>query len=147
LLSPSAEALLASWISGKSSLKYSVNFTGQNSKEMLASIKGEGDLAVVNGVSRALAFNISKPLIFQSLIGKLEIDHQLLKVLSSKLRAESRIYELSGTISLSDQQAKLKMSSNASQWEVTGSLDKAVGISPETTASQATTQGSTGLVP
>ena len=124
-----------------------MNFTGQNSKEMLASIKGEGDLAVVNGVSRALAFNISKPLIFQSLIGKLEIDHQMLKVLSSKLRSENRIYDLSGTISLSDQQAKLKMSSNASQWEVTGSLDKAVGVSPERTASQAATQGTASLIP
>ncbi|HEV2964549.1 MAG TPA: AsmA family protein [Candidatus Angelobacter sp.] len=147
LLSPAAEALLASWISGKTSLKYSVNFTGQSTKDMLASIKGEGDLVVLNGVSRALALNITKPMIFQSLVGKLELDHELLKIRSSKLKSENRIYDLSGVISLSDQQAKLKMSGNASQWEVTGSLDKAVGVSPEKTASQATTQGAAGLIP
>jgi hypothetical protein len=104
-------------------------------------------LVVVNGVSRALAFNISKPIIFQSLAGKLEIDHQLLRVLPSKLKSENRIYDLNGVISLSDQQAMLKMSGGATQWEVTGSLDKAVGVSPETTASQATTQGAASLIP
>ncbi|HEU0046642.1 MAG TPA: AsmA-like C-terminal region-containing protein, partial [Nitrososphaera sp.] len=147
LLSSPAQALLASWISGKTSLKYSVSFTGQSGKDMLASITGEGDLAVLNGVSRALALNVTKPIAFQTLVGKLEIDHQLLKVRLGKLRSENRIYDLSGTISLSDQQAKLKMSSNASQWEVTGSLDKAVGVSPERTASQATTQGTASLIP
>jgi hypothetical protein len=86
-------------------------------------------------------------MIFQSLVGKLELDHELLKIRSSKLKSENRIYDLSGVISLSDQQAKLKMSGNASQWEVTGSLDKAVGVSPEKTASQATTQGAAGLIP
>ncbi len=147
LLSVPAEDLLASWINGKANLKYSLQFTGQNSKDMLASVKGEGDLAVVNGVSRALAFSMTKPIVFQSLVGKLEIDHELLKVLSSKLRAENRIYDVSGTISLSDKQAKLKVSSNTNQWEVTGSLDKAVVGSPPATTSQATTQGATGSFP
>jgi hypothetical protein len=147
LLSPPAESLLASWISGKTNLKYSVHFTGQNSKDMLATTKGEGELSVVNGVSRALAFNVTKPIVFQSLQGKLEIDHELLKVLSSKLKTENRIYDLSGTISLSDKQTKLKVSSNANQWEVTGSLDKAVAGSPQETTSQATTQGATGILP
>ncbi|HEV3039514.1 MAG TPA: AsmA family protein [Candidatus Angelobacter sp.] len=147
LLSPPAEALLTSWINGKTSLKYSVSFTGQSMKEMLGSLKGEGDLAVLNGVSRALALNVSKPISFQSLISKLEIENALLKVRSGKLRSENRIYDLSGTISLSDQQAKLKMSGNASQWEVTGSLDKAVGVAPEKAASQAATQGAASLIP
>ena len=147
LLSPSAEALLASWISGKSSLKYSVSFAGQNIKDMLSSLKGEGDLAVLNGVSRALALNVSKPISFQSLMGKLEIDNALLRVRSGKLKSENRIYDLNGTISLSDQQAKLKMRGTANQWEVTGSLDKAVGVSPEKTASQAATRGADTLIP
>ncbi len=146
LLPPSAEAVLTSWISGKATVKYSLSFSGQTAKEMLASIKGEGDLAVSNGVSRALASSITRPIVFQSLAGKLEIDHEMLKVLPSKLKSENRIYDLSGTISLSDQQARLKMSSSASQWEVTGGLDKAV-VSPEKAASPVATQGSASLIP
>lgn len=134
LLPAPAEALLASWISGKTNLKYSLKFTGVDSQAMLASTSGEGDLMVVNGVSRALAFNAAKPLSFQSLEGKVQIDHELLKVLPSKLKAENRIYELSGTISLSDKQAKLKVSSNTSQWEVTGSLDKPISGSSQLAA-------------
>lgn len=145
LLSPSAEAVLASWITGKATVKYSVSFSGQSAKEMLASVKGEGDLAVSSGISRALALSIAKPIVFQTLIGKFEIDHQMLKVLPSKLKSENRIYDLSGTISLSDQQAKLKMSSSASQWEITGGLDRAV-VSPEKAASPVATQGS-ALIP
>ncbi len=146
LLSPAAQAVLASWITGKATVKYSVNFSGQNAKEMLASIKGEGDMAVSSGISWALASSVAKPIVFQSLAGKLEIDHEMLKVLPSKLKSENRIYDLSGTISLSDQQAKLKMSSSASQWEVTGGLDKAV-MSPQKAALPVATQGPTNLIP
>jgi hypothetical protein len=78
---------------------------------------------VNNGLSRSLLVD-SKPLKFQSLQGALEIEKQVMKVLPSEFRAENRIYDMSGTVSLVDRQAKLKLSDNGSRWEITGALDK-----------------------
>jgi len=138
-LPASAESLLAAWINGKTNLKYSLNLSGASGTEMLASATGQAEFLVVNGISRALAIGSSKPLSFLSLQGKLEIDHELLNVLPSKLKAENRIYDLNGTISLADRQAKLKISSNASRWEVTGALDKPVIAAQPFTAKEIST--------
>ena len=47
-----------------------------------------------------------------------------MKLSASKFKAENRIYVLSGTISLAEKQAKLKVSNSVTQWEITGNLEK-----------------------
>src|SRR5262249_20395830 len=121
---PANVELLTAWVTGKASVKYSVRFDGKTEQEMLSSATGPIDFAVTNGNSRSLVLEASKPLKFQSLQGSLQLEKQVLKVLPSKFRAENRIYEVSGTVSLADKQAKLKVSNSSSRWEVTGALDK-----------------------
>jgi len=122
-LPPNVE-LVTGWVTGKANVKYAVRFDGKTPQEMLSSASGPIEFAVTNGNSRALLLEASKPLKFQSLQGSFQLEKQVLKVLPSKFRAENRIYEVSGTVSLADNQAKLKVSNNASRWEVTGALDK-----------------------
>jgi hypothetical protein len=107
---------------------------------MANSVNGRVEYVISNGVSRSLLLDGDKPLKFQSLQGALEIDKQALRVLPSKFRAENRIYDISGTVSLVDMQTKLKLSNSGSRWDVTGALDKPViAASPhiEATAARA----------
>ncbi|PYP91648.1 MAG: hypothetical protein DMG65_07395 [Candidatus Angelobacter sp. Gp1-AA117] len=115
--------MLASWITGKANLKYSLKFSGLNGPDMLASATGQADFAVTNGISQAVALEGSKPTRFQNFQGACALDSGLLSFSSGKLRAENRIYEISGSVSLADKQAKLKVSGSATQWEITGALD------------------------
>jgi hypothetical protein len=114
--------LLSSWITGKADAKYSFNFEGKNEEEMLSSAAGHADFTVANGNSRSLNLESPKPFKFQSLQGKLELDKQTLKVLPSKFRTENRIYELSGTVTLADKQARLRVTNGGSRWDITGDL-------------------------
>ena len=131
-----ASALLGSWITGKTNLKYSLEMAGADGSEMLASAKGGGDFTVTNGVSRALTLESAKPMRFQTLQGRCEINHEVLEMLAGKLKAENRIYEISGTISLANQQANLKVSNSATQWQVTGTLEKPNVAAQRLTAQQ-----------
>ena len=123
-LPASIAPLLGSWISGKTSLTYALDLSGQTAVEMLDSAKGNGDFVVANGTSRALALDGAKPTRFQALQGKCAVNHAILELLPSKFKAENRIYDISGTISFAEKQAKLKVSNSATQWEITGSLEK-----------------------
>ncbi|HET7871296.1 MAG TPA: AsmA-like C-terminal region-containing protein, partial [Terriglobales bacterium] len=129
--------LATSWVSGHADLKYSVKFEGAATKDMVASASGRFDFTVNNGSSRALLLDGSKPLRFQSLQGALELEKQTLKVLPSKFRADPRIYDLSGTVSLTDRQAKLRLSNSGSRWEITGALDQPQ-IAPQQPTAQTT---------
>jgi AsmA family/AsmA-like C-terminal region len=129
--------LLASWIAGKADLKYSFHFEGKSPQEMLSSAAGRAEFTVGVGNSHSLLLEASKPLKFQSLQGAVELEKQTLKVLPSKFRAEARIYEMSGTVTLADKQAKLKVSNGGSRWEITGGLDR-----PQISAQPVTAQTS-----
>jgi AsmA protein len=130
--------VLTSWISGKADARYSAHFEGKNTQEMLASAAGKIDFDVAGGSSRTLRLEAEKPLKFQSLQGVVELEKQTLKVLPSKFRAESRIYEVSGTLTLADKQARLKVSNGGMRWEVTGDLEKPQ-VSPQPIAAKTTT--------
>jgi AsmA-like protein len=117
-------ALATSWVTGKADVKYSFRFEGSVAKDMLNSTVGKLDYTVSNGTSKALQLDSAKPLKFQSLQGSAEVEKQILRVLPSKFRAENRIYELSGTMSLADKQAKLKVTNNTARWDITGALDQ-----------------------
>ncbi|HEY6252594.1 MAG TPA: AsmA family protein [Candidatus Angelobacter sp.] len=131
-----ASALLASWISGKTNLKYTLNLSGLDASEMLAGATGHAEFTVSNGVSRALALESSKPIRFQTLQGQCGINHEVLELLASKFKAENRVYEISGTISLADKQANLRVSNSATQWEITGTLEKPIVAAQRLTAQQ-----------
>ncbi|MBZ5521371.1 MAG: AsmA family protein [Acidobacteriia bacterium] len=117
-------ALLTDWVTGKSSLKYSLQFMGRTGAEMLASATGQTEFQVINGASRSLTLEPAKPLKFQGLQGSFQIDHGNLKFAAGKIRTATRIYDLDGTISMSDNQARLSVGSGAAQWKITGALDK-----------------------
>lgn len=136
-ISPAAPevALLTSWITGRADLKYSAKFEGASPKEMINSASGRFEFTVNSGTSHALLLEGNKPFKFQSLQGAMELEKQTLRVLPSKFRAEPRIYDLSGTVSLSDRQTKLRLSNSGSRWEITGALDKPQ-IAPQQTAAQ-----------
>lgn len=138
--SPSAPMveLLTAWITGKAEAKYSIHFEGKTSQEMVTSAAGKMDFAVANGSSRTLRLEAEKPFKFQSLQGALELEKQSLRLLPSKFRAENRIYEVSGTVTLADKKAKLKLSNGGSKWEVTGDLEKPL-ISHQAMAAQTST--------
>ncbi|HEY6350380.1 MAG TPA: AsmA-like C-terminal region-containing protein [Candidatus Angelobacter sp.] len=131
-----ASALLGSWISGKTNLKYSLDMAGADASAMLASARGHAEFTVMNGVSRALNLQSSKPIRFQNLQGQCDINREVLELLPSKFKAEDRIYEISGTISLADKQANLKVSNSATQWEITGTLEKPSVAAQRLTAQQ-----------
>ncbi|HLJ28027.1 MAG TPA: AsmA family protein [Candidatus Angelobacter sp.] len=135
-LPDSASSLLASWISGKTSLKYSLDLSGTNERELLANAQGHAEFTLANGVSRALTLDAARPTRFQNLQGKCEINHAVLELLESKFKAENRIYEISGTISLADKQAKLKVSNNATHWDITGTLENPNVAAQRLTAQQ-----------
>lgn len=121
---PSYADALGSWISGKTDAKYSLHFEGKTAQEMLGSAAGQGEFTVAAGASRVLMLEPSRPLRFQSFQGSLELEKQTLTVLPSKFKTENRIYEVSGTVTLPDQQAKLKLVNGSSRWEITGALDR-----------------------
>ena len=116
-------ALAASWVAGRADLSYSLKFEGGTPREMASSVSGRVEYLISNGISRCLLLDGVKPFKFQSLQGALEIEKQTLKLLPSKFKAENRIYEMSGTVSLADKQAKLRLSNSSSRWEITGALD------------------------
>jgi hypothetical protein len=116
--------LLNAWITGKADAKYSFHFQGKNGLEMLSTAAGKAEFTVANGTSRALSLESPKLFRFQSLQGALELDKQTLRVLPSKFRAENRIYEVSGTVSLADMQTKLRVTNGGSRWDFTGDLSK-----------------------
>ncbi|HET6935528.1 MAG TPA: AsmA family protein [Candidatus Angelobacter sp.] len=128
--------LVTSWISGRADLKYSVKFDGNVPRDMLSSATGRLEYVVNNGTSRALLLDGGKPLKFQSSQGAVDLEKQTLRLLPGKIRAENRIYEVSGTVSLADKKTKLTLStSGGSRWEVTGALDK-----PQISEQQATAE-------
>jgi hypothetical protein len=129
--------LLTSWVTGKADVKYSLHFEGKKPQEMLSSAAGRAEFTVANGSSRSLLLEASKPLKFQTLQGTLELGKQTLQILPSKFKAENRIYEVNGTVTLADQKAKLSVSNSVSRWEITGALDKPE-ISPQPVAAQRT---------
>lgn len=129
-------AVLGSWISGKTNLKYSLDMAGAEGSELLASVKGHAEFTVTNGVSRALTLELAKPTRFQTLQGRCEINREVLELLASKLKAENRIYEISGTISLASQQANLKVRNSATQWQITGTLEKPAVVAQRLTAQE-----------
>lgn len=116
-------ALAASWVSGYADLSYSLKFEGATPREMANSVSGRVEYLVSNGMSHALLLDGTKPLKFQTLQGALDIEKQTLKLLPSKFKAENRIYEMSGTVSLADKQAKLRLSNSSSRWDITGALE------------------------
>jgi hypothetical protein len=135
--SPNAD-LLASWLTGRADAKYSFHFEGKTEQEMLQTASGHAELTVGAGNSRVLLLEASKPVKFQSLQGSVDLEKQTLKVLpTSKFRAESRVYEVSGTVTLADRQTRLKISDSASRWEITGALDRP-RITAQPTAAQTT---------
>lgn len=138
-LGSSANAdLLASWLTGKADAKYAFHFEGKTEQEMLASAAGHAEFTVGPGNSRVVLLEASKPVKFQSFQGMLELEKQMLKVLpASKFRADSRAYEVSGTVNLADRQARLKIGDGASRWEVAGALDRP-RITAQPTAAQTT---------
>jgi len=131
-----ASALLTSWLSGKTNLKYTLELSGTNGQEMLANARGHAEFTLANGISHELALEPARPTRFQSLQGKCEINHGILALLESKFKAENRIYEMSGTVSLADKQARLKVSNSATQWQITGALEKPNVAAQRLTAQQ-----------
>ncbi len=127
---------LSQWITGKTQVSYSAHFEGKNTQEMLSSATGRAEFQVSNGTSRILTVDSGKPLKFNGAQGAVEIDRQALKVLASKFKTENRIYLMSGTISLASKQAKLKMSTSGTQWEITGAVEKPQ-ITPQPMTAQA----------
>lgn len=133
-------ALATSWVSGRADLKYSLKFEGATPQEMANSVNGRVEYLINNGLSRSLVVD-SKPLKFQSLQGALEIEKQIMKVLPSKFRAENRIYDMSGTVSLVDMRTKLRLSNSDSLWDITGALDKPeIAAAPHVEAAAARTR-------
>lgn len=116
-------AAVASWVSGRADVKYALKFEGETPRAMADSVNGRIEYLIINGTSKSLATD-AKPLKFQTLQGALQIEKQSLKVLPSKFTSGNRIYEMSGTVSLIDKQAKLKLSNSASRWDITGELEK-----------------------
>lgn len=127
---------VSQWLSGRSQVSYSAHFEGKTPQEMSASAGGRVEFQVSNGSSRMVALEAGRPLKFNGVQGAVELDRQALKVLPSKFKAESRIYVLSGTISLANKQAKLKVSTGGTQWEITGALEKPQ-ITPQPLTAQA----------
>jgi hypothetical protein len=139
-LPPSFSELLNTWISGKTTLNYALEFSGAKASEMLASAKGHAEFAMPAGISRSIALQQGRPLRFQALQGKCEINHQVLELLPSKFKAENRIYEISGTISLADKQANLKVSNSTAQWQISGGLNSPDIASRRLTAQETSAQ-------
>jgi len=127
---------VAQWLSGRAQVSYSTHFEGKTLQEMASSVGGRVEFEVSNGTSRALALEAGRPLRFTGAQGALEIDKQAIKILPSKFRAENRIYQLSGTMSLANKQAKLKVNTTGTQWEITGTLEKPE-ITPQPLTAQA----------
>src|SRR5947209_7040104 len=48
---------LASWVTGKANMKYSLKFSGLSSADIMASATGQGDFLVANGSSQAVALD------------------------------------------------------------------------------------------
>jgi hypothetical protein len=117
-------------------VSYSAHFEGTKPQEMSASAGSRIEFQVSNGSSRMLALDGGRPLRFTGVQGAVELDRQALKVLPSKFKAENRIYLMSGTISLANKQAKLKVSTSGTQWEITGALEKPQ-ITPQPLTAQA----------
>jgi len=117
-------SLLSSWISGQANLKYTLRLEGRTAAELFGSAIGAAEMTATDGTSRALALEPGKPVRFQTFESKLELDRRILQVLPSKLQAENRIYTISGTISLADKQAKLKVGNSVAEWDITGALEK-----------------------
>jgi hypothetical protein len=129
--------LLTGWISGHADAKYSAKFEGSTPEGMRNTLLGGIEYVVSNGSSRAILVDGAHPLKFQSFQGALQLDRQSLKVLPSKFRAENRIYDLSGTISLAEKQARLRLSNSGSRWEITGTLENPVIVSQQARAETA----------
>jgi hypothetical protein len=127
---------LAQWVSGKAQVNYSIHFEGKNPQEMLSSASGKAEYQISNGLSQMLTVDADKPLRFNAAQGAVEIEHQALKVLPSKFKSENRIYVISGTIALANKQARLKMSSGGTEWEINGALEKPQ-ITPQPLTAQA----------
>jgi hypothetical protein len=129
--------LITGWISGHADARYTAKFEGSTPESMLNTVSGGIEYVVSNGSSRAILVDGARPLKFQSFQGALQLDRHTLKVLPSKFRAENRIYELSGTVSLAEKQARLRLSNSGSRWEITGTLENPVIVSQQARAETA----------
>lgn len=127
---------VSQWVSGKTQVNYSIHFEGKNSQEMLSSAGGKAEYQISNGLSHMLTVDADKPLRFNAAQGAVEMEHQALKVLPSKFKAENRIYVISGTIALANKQARLKMNNGGTEWEINGALEKPQ-ITPQPLTAQA----------
>jgi AsmA protein len=127
---------VAQWLSGRGQVSYNVRFDGKSPSDLLPSANARIEFQVSNGASRMLTLEGGRPLKFQAAQGALEIDKQSLKILPSKFKAENRIYISSGTISLANKQAKLKVSTSGTEWQITGALEKP-DITPQPLTAQA----------
>ena len=127
---------ISEWLSGRAEISYAVHFDGKTTQEMSASAGGRIEFQVSNGGSHMLALEAGRPLRFNGVQGVVEMDRQILKVLPSKFKAENRIYVMNGTVSLANKQAKLRVSTSGTQWEITGALDKPQ-ITPQPLTAQA----------
>ena len=138
-LNEPAVAMVESWINGRADVKYALRFEGDTPRDMANSVNGRIEYLISNGVSRPLLLDGARPLKFQTLQGALQIEKQSLRVLPSKFTAANRIYEMSGTVSLIDKKAKLKLSNSTSRWDISGALEKPEISGPpvaETTAAR-----------
>lgn len=129
--------LLTGWIDGRADAKYSARFQGSTPESMWNTASAGVEYVVSNGSSRAILVDGTRPLKFQSFQGTVQLDSQNLKVLPSKFREENRIYDLSGTVSLAEKQARLRLSNSGSRWEITGTLANPVIVSQQARAETA----------
>ncbi len=139
-LSPADATLLSDWVSGKTNLRYSLQISGKAAGEMLASTSGQAWFSVANGGSRYLTTEPGKAMKFQLLEGELTLDRGNMKVLPGKIRTANRIYDIDGTVSLSDRQTRLRVGSGTAQWQITGALDKPAVAGGPVTAQAASAQ-------
>ncbi|HLY98950.1 MAG TPA: AsmA family protein [Candidatus Angelobacter sp.] len=123
-ISPTAASLLASWITGKSNISYSLQMEGNNAAQLVSGAKARIQCTVLNGASRALSLETGKAMKFRTLDAVVEAGHGVLTVLTGKMQAEKRIYEISGIITLADRQTRLKIGNKGAEWYVTGALEK-----------------------
>src|SRR5215472_4850195 len=127
---------VSQWISGRGQVIYNVRFDGKSPADMLASAAGRIEFQASNGNSKMLALEAGRPLRFQAMKKDMKIEKQSLMILTSKFKTENRMYVSSGTISLASKQAKLKVSTSGTEWEVTGALEKPQ-ITPQPLTAQA----------
>src|SRR5258708_19927627 len=101
---------------------------------MLASTPGQAWCSVANGGSRYLTTEPGKAMKFQLLEGELTLDRGNMKVLPGKIRTANRIYDIDGTVSLSDRQTRLRVGTGTPHSQIPRPLAKPPVAPPPLTA-------------